>query len=141
MNVISPDGETKTYVEPRSVPPIDYASTIIANGMSILNYHSVGIVLKNQQGIFISKDPITNILMFSKVENTRSGPIIVSFNATTIAQIDADTIFSLHYEPKDNSVTLAIIDGHATLKKNEKEIELTTDKKYKHKFIGGSYAI
>ena len=48
MNVISPDGETKTYVEPRSVPPIDYASTIIANGMSILNYHSVGIVLKNQ---------------------------------------------------------------------------------------------
>ena len=109
MNVISPDGETKTYVEPRSVPPIDYASTIIANGMSILNYHSVGIVLKNQQGIFISKDPITNILMFSKVENTRSGPIIVSFNATTIAQIDADTIFSLHYEPKDNCIKLKLI--------------------------------
>jgi len=138
LDVISPDGETKTYYTPEKVPDLEYASKIIAKGMTILNYHSVGIVLKNQQGLFISKEPISGDLIFSKMENTRSGPIVVTFDATTIAQMNADTIFSLRYDEKENSVTMGIIDGRATIKiGEEEEIELSSKETFKHKFRGG----
>lgn len=136
MDVVSPDGDVRNYTVAEEVPDIDYSSKIIANGMLILNYHSIGIVLKNKQGLFISKHPISNVLIFSKVENTRSGPILIYFNSTTIAQMSADTIFSLKYDEKDNSVTMGIIDGNALLKIDEEEIELVTDETFKYKIKG-----
>ena len=139
IDVISPDGELKTYYDPQNVPNLEYASKIIAKGMTILNYYSAGIILKNQQGLFISKDPINGNLIFSKIENSKSGPIVVTFDATTIAQMDADTIFSLRYDEKENSVTMEIIDGHATMKiGEEKEIELASRETFKHTFRGGT---
>ena len=138
IEVTSPDGETKTYYDPARVPDLEYASKIIAKGMTILNYHSVGIVLKNQQGLFISKDPLKQILIFSKMENTRSGPIVVTFDSTTLAQISADTIFSLKYDEEDNSVTLGIIDGNATMRVGDEELELTSNETFKHTFRGGT---
>ena len=87
IDIVSPDGDTKTYTNPEDVPDIEYSSKIIANGMLILNFHSVGIVLKNKQGLFMSKHPITDVLVFSKVENSRSGPILIYFNSTTVAQM------------------------------------------------------
>ena len=136
MDVVSPDGDVRNYTVAEEVPDIDYSSKIIANGMLILNYHSIGIVLKNKQGLFISKHPISNVLIFSKVENTRSGPILIYFNSTTIAQMSADTIFSLKYDEKDNSVTMGIIDGNALLKIDEEELELVTDETFKYKIKG-----
>ncbi|MCR4663290.1 MAG: hypothetical protein K5622_05335 [Endomicrobiaceae bacterium] len=138
IDVISPDGEVTTYYTPEKVPDLEYASKVIAKGMTILNYHSVGIILKNKQGLFISKDPIKEILIFSKMENTRSGPIVVTFDATTIAQMDADTIFSLKYNEKENSVTMGIIDGHASLKIGEEETELVSKETFKYIFKGGT---
>lgn len=141
VDIISPDGETKTYYDPYKVPDLEYASKIIAKGMTILNYHSVGIILKNQQGIFISKDPLKEMLIFSKMENTRSGPIVVTFDATTIAQMDADTIFSLKYDEKEKNITMEIIDGHALLKVNEEEIELGENETFKYKIKGEYNAV
>ena len=136
MDIVSPDGDTKTYTNPEDVPDIEYSSKIIANGMLILNFHSVGIVLKNKQGIFMSKHPINDVLIFSKVENSRSGPILIYFNSTTIAQMSADTVFSLKYDEQDNSVTMGIIDGNAILKIDEEEIEFVTDETFKYKIKG-----
>ena len=136
MDVISPDGDVRTYTIAEQVPNIRYSSKIIANGMLILNYHSAGIVLKNRQGLLVSKHPITNVLMFSKIENSRSGPILIYFNSTTIAQMSADTVFSLQYDEKDNSVTLEVVDGNAIMKINEEEIELITGETFKHQFRG-----
>ncbi len=139
VDVISPDGEIKTYFDSEKAPDLEYASKVIAKGMTILNYHSVGIVLKNQQGLFISKDPISDILIFSKIENSRSGPIVVTFDATTIAQMNADTIFSLKYDEKENSVTMGILDGRATIKIGEdEEIELSSRETFKYTFRGGT---
>ena len=123
VDVISPDGETKNYTKPEDVPNIDYSYKVIANGMLILNYHSVGIMLKNRQGLLIARHPITNLLIFSKVEGTRPGPIVVTFDSSTIAQMTADTIFTLKYDEKDNSVTMGVVDGHATLKISGEEAE------------------
>lgn len=136
MDIVSPDGDTRTYTVPEDVPDIEYSSKIIANGMLILNFHSVGIVLKNKQGLFMSKHPISDVLIFSKVENSRSGPILIYFNSTTIAQMSADTVFSLKYDEKDNSVTMGIIDGNAILKIDEEEIEFVTDETFKYKIKG-----
>ena len=136
IDIISPDGELKTYTNPEKVPDIDYSSKVIANGMLILNYHSVGIIVKNKQGLFIARHPITNSLIFSKVEGTRPGPIVVTFDATTIAQMNADTIFSLKYDEKEKSVTMGIIDGSASLKINEEEIELAANETFKYKIKG-----
>ncbi len=141
MEVVSPDGEVRTYTVAEQVPDIPISSKVIANGMLILNYHSAGIVLKNRQGLFIAKHPITNVLMFSKIENSRSGPILIYFNSTTIAQMSADTVFSLKYDEKDNSVTLGIVDGNAIMKINEEEIELITGETFKHQFKGEQHAI
>ena len=47
MDVVSPDGDVRNYTVAEEVPDIDYSSKIIANGMLILNYHSIGIVLKS----------------------------------------------------------------------------------------------
>ena len=139
IDIVSPDGDVKTYTNAADVPDIEYSSKIIANGMLILNFHSVGIVLKNKQGLFMSKHPITAVLIFSKVENSRSGPILIYFNSTTIAQMSADTVFSLKYDEKDNSVTMGIIDGRATIKIGEDdEIELSSRETFKHKFRGGT---
>ena len=123
IDIVSPDGDTKTYTNPEDVPDIEYSSKIIANGMLILNFHSVGIVLKNKQGLFMSKHPITDVLVFSKVENSRSGPILIYFNSTTIAQMSADTVFSLKYDEKENAVTMGIIDGNAILKRVDGSIK------------------
>ena len=136
IDLVSPDGDTKTYTNPEDVPDIEYSSKIIANGMLILNFHSVGIVLKNKQGLFMSKHPITDVLVFSKVENSRSGPILIYFNSTTIAQMSADTVFSLKYDEKENAVTMGIIDGNAILKIDEEEIEFVTDETFKYKIKG-----
>ena len=136
IEIVSPDGDTKTYTNPEDVPDIEYSSKIIANGMLILNFHSVGIVLKNKQGLFMSKHPITDVLVFSKVENSRSGPILIYFNSTTIAQMSADTVFSLKYDEKENAVTMGIIDGNAILKIDEEEIEFVTDETFKYKIKG-----
>ncbi len=136
IDIVSPDGDTKTYTNPEDVPDIGYSSKIIANGMLILNFHSVGIVLKNKQGLFMSKHPITDVLVFSKVENSRSGPILIYFNSTTIAQMSADTVFSLKYDEKENAVTMGIIDGNAILKIDEEEIEFVTDETFKYKIKG-----
>lgn len=142
MDVISPDGEISNYTNPIDVPKIPYSSKIIANGMLILNYHSVGIVLKNKQGLFVSKCPINNILVFSKVENTRPGAIVVTFDAKTIAQMDPDTTFSLEYNETDNSVIMGIIDGHALMKIENEEIELTAKETFKYILKGEiNYAI
>ncbi|WP_372518466.1 hypothetical protein [Candidatus Ruminimicrobiellum ovillum] len=141
MDIVSPDGDVKTYTVAEDVPDIPYSSKIIANGMLILNYHSAGIVLKNRQGLFVSKHPITNVLMFSKIENSRSGPILIYFNSTTIAQMSADTVFSLKHDEKDNSVTLEIVDGNAIMKINEEEIEFVTGETFKHQFKGEYHAI
>ena len=136
IDIVSPDGDVKTYTNAADVPDIEYSSKIIANGMLILNFHSVGIVLKNKQGLFMSKHPITDVLIFSKVENSRSGPILIYFNSTTIAQMSADTVFSLKYDEKDNSVTMGIIDGNSILKIDEEEIEFVTDETFKYKIKG-----
>jgi len=141
MEVISPDGEVKTYTIAEKVQNIPYSSKVIANGMLILNYHSAGIVLKNKQGLFVAKHPITNVLMFSKIENSRSGPILIYFNSTTIAQMSADTIFSLSYDERDNSVTMGIVDGNAIMRINDEEIELVAGETFKHQFKGEQYAI
>ncbi len=142
IDIISPDGDSKTYTNPEDVPNIDYFSKVIANGMLILNYHSVGIIVKNKQGLLIARHPITNLLIFSKVEGTRPGPIVVTFDASTIAQMSADTIFSLKYNEKENTVTMGIIDGHASLKVNdEEEIELATNETFKYKIKGETNAI
>ena len=77
IDIISPDGEIQTYTNPSKVPNLEYASKIIAKGMTILNYHSVGIVLKNQQGLFISRDPLKGTFIFSKIENSKSGAIVI----------------------------------------------------------------
>lgn len=141
VDVISPDGETKNYKKPEDVPNIDYSYKVIANGMLVLNYHSIGIMLKNRQGLLIAKHPITNLLIFSKVEGTRPGPIIVTFDSSTIAQMTADTIFSLKYDEEDNSVTLGIIDGRATLKIKGDEAELIANETFKYKLKGERNAV
>lgn len=84
----------------------------------------------------MSKHPITDVLVFSKVENSRSGPILIYFNSTTIAQMSADTVFSLKYDEKENAVTMGIIDGNAILKIDEEEIEFVTDETFKYKIKG-----
>ena len=142
IDIISPDGDSKTYTNPDDVPNIDYYSKVIANGMLILNYHSIGIIVKNKQGLLVARHPITNLLIFSKLEGTRPGPIVVTFDATTLAQMSADTIFSLKYNEKENTVTMGIIDGHATLKVNdEEEIELVANETFKYKIKGEANAI
>ena len=141
IDIISPDGEIRAYTDPEDVPNIDYASKVIANGMLILNYHSAGIILKNKQGLLISRHPITTLLIFSKVENTRSGPIVVTFDATTIAQMSADTIFSLKYDEKENTIIMGIIEGNAVLKMNDEEIELVSNESFKYKIKGERNAI
>lgn len=141
IDIISPDGEMKTYTNPENIDFIEYSSKVIANGMSILNYYSVGVILKNKQGLFISKDPLTGAFIFSKIENSKSGPIVITFDATTIAQLSADTIFSLKYNEDENSITMKIIDGNSILKMNEEEIELVSNETFKYKIKGDRNAI
>jgi len=132
IDIISPDGEKSNYVDANKVSNIPYSSKIITNGMLILDFNSVDIILKNQQGLFYTKNPITKELIFSKVENTMEGNITINFNNTTIATIPPDSVFSLIYSDKDNSVTMKMIFGKSTIKIGNETIELATDETFKH---------
>ena len=141
-DIISPDGELFTYTDPVKIPNLEYSSKIGANGMLILNYYTISIVLKNKQGLFIAKEPLSGRVMFSKIENSRPVPIVVTFYASTVAQVDAETVFSLKYNEKDKSTTMKIVDGHAIMKMGEEKFELVSDETFRYQFKGGQkYAI
>lgn len=131
-DIISPDGETVNYVDPNDVLEIPYSSKLIANGLLVLNYNSIDIILKNKQGIFVTKDPIKRTLVFSKVENSREGTIVVKFNSTIKATIPPDSVFSLMYNEKENSVTMKMISGKSTINSDEKVIDLAENETYKY---------
>jgi len=137
VDIISPDGEKRTYEDATKIPPIAYASKIIANGMAVLDYYSIDILLKSHQGIFIAKNPITQKLEFSKVENTRKGDITVVFNKNIVANVSPDAKFSLKHDPKQECIFMDIIDGHAIVKINEVNFELLAGETFRHELKRG----
>ncbi len=141
VNIISPDGEKRTYADVTKIPPIDYASKIIATGMVVLDYYSVDILLKSQQGIFIAKNPITRVLEFSKVENSRKGDLTVSFSRNIVANIAPDSKFSLKYDEEQACVFMEIINGHAMMKIDDVSFELLAGETFRHELRGKKNAI
>ena len=141
VDIISPDGEKRTYGDVSKIPPIEYASKIIATGMVVLDYYSIDILLKSQQGLFIAKNPITRNLEFSKVENTRKGDLTVVFSKDIVANISPDGKFSLKYDPKQDCIFMEIIDGHAIMNINEVNFELLAGDTFRHELRGKKSAI
>ena len=68
IGILTPDNELIKYKDAEDVPEILYSSTIIAYGMTILSFYDIDFVLKNNQAIFISKDPITKDIIISKIQ-------------------------------------------------------------------------
>lgn len=140
VTIVSPDGESNTYTDILKIPPIDYASKIISNGMGILTCCSVAIILKNQQGLFVAKNPMTQAMEFSKTENSRKGELSLFFDPNTTAAISPDGKFSLKYDEKKDMVSLEILSGTAVIKSNDATIDLVAGDTFNHELKGRKYA-
>lgn len=143
VEIISPDGEHTIYDDISKVPEILYASKIIAHGMVILTYDGVDIILKNSQGILVTKNPITRDIEISKVENSKTGPIKLAFDVLTFAEISADGVISLKCgnEKNDDYIVMKILNGNASMQSDGNAFELTRGETFKHTFRGENYAI
>ncbi len=140
VTIVSPDGESSVYTDVLKIPNIDYGSKIISNGMGILTCCSVAIILKNQQGIFFAKNPITKAMEFSKTENSRKGDLSLFFNPDTFATVSPDGKFSLIYDEKKDIVSLEMLTGTAMIKNNETTFELVAGDTFNHELKGRKYA-
>ncbi|MBQ3834980.1 MAG: hypothetical protein II816_05655 [Elusimicrobia bacterium] len=140
VTIVSPDGESNTYTDILKIPPIDYASKIISNGMGILTCCSVAIILKNQQGIFVAKNPMTRAMEFSKTENSRKGELSLFFDPNTTAAISPDGKFSLKYDEEKDMVSLEILNGTCVVKSNNAKIDLVAGDTFNHELKGRKYA-
>ena len=97
IGILSPDNEIIKYVDIEDVPEILYFSTVIAYGMTILSFHDIDFVLKNNQALLITKDPISQDIIISKIENSRTGNINITFDAGTMGEMSPDTKIALKY--------------------------------------------
>lgn len=130
VDIISPDGTKTRYNDIDEIPEILYSSKIISYGMSILSYHGIDIILKDKQGIFISKDPITKDLIIAKVEDSQYGPIHINFNDTTSAEISPNTKLSLKYD--NSSIVSKVLLGNVSMKSNGATFELSVDETFQY---------
>ena len=140
VTIVSPDGESTVYTDVLKIPNIDYGSKVISNGMGILTCCSVAIILKNQQGIFVAKNPITKSMEFSKTEGSRKGELSLFFNPDTFATISPDGKFSLSYDEKKDVVSVGILNGTAVIKNNDTTFELVAGDTFNHELKGRKYA-
>lgn len=139
IEVISPDGDKKTYTNVDEIPEIQYASKIFAYGMVIMSFYCVDIVLKNQQGIFVAKSPITEELVIAKVENSNNGPIAISFDKVTKAALSPDAKISFKYV--DSTIILKVLMGTISMDLNGDKFELPAGEAFIYKYKGEDDAI
>ncbi len=136
VDIISPDGEKTTYDDVLKIPKIEYASKIISSGMGILTCCYVAIILKSQQGLFFAKNPITNAVEISKVENSAKGSLTLSFDPDTFANVSPDGKISLKYEEEKDRVTMEVLNGNALMKVGDLSFELPAGESFHHELRG-----
>lgn len=131
IGILTPDNELIKYKDAEDVPEILYSSTIIAYGMTILSFYDIDFVLKNNQAIFISKDPITKDIIISKIENSRTGNINITFDAGTMGEMTPDTKIALRY--LNSQIILKVLTGSIYMQSDGTEFELITGEIYTYK--------
>ena len=136
VTIVSPDGESTGYTDVNKIPNIDYGSQIISNGMAIVTCCSAAVILKNQQGIFVAKNPITRAMEFSELENSRKGKVSVVFNSDTSASVSPDCKFSLIYDENKDIVSFEVLSGAAVVKNGKTDIELAAGDTFNHELNG-----
>ncbi|MDD5102753.1 MAG: hypothetical protein PHH62_07225 [Endomicrobiaceae bacterium] len=139
IEIISPDGDKKTYTNIDEIPEIQYASKIFAYGMVIMSFYCVDIILKNRQGIFVAKSPITQELVIAKVENSNNGPISIDFDKVTKAELSPDAKISFKYV--DSTITLKVLMGTISMDTNGNNFELYEGEAFIYKYKGENDAI
>lgn len=131
IGITTPDDEVIKYHRIEDVPEILYSSTIIAYGMAIISCYDIDIILRNNQGVFITKDPISQCIIISKVENTRTGNINIAFDAGTMGEMSPDTKIAVEY--KNSQTILKVLTGSITMQSEGTEFELVTNEIYTYK--------
>ena len=131
IGILTPDNELIKYRDAEDVPEILYSSTIVAYGMTILSFYDIDFVLKNNQAIFISKDPISQEIIISKIENSRTGNININFDAGTMGEMSPETKIAL--KCVNSQVILTVLTGSLYMQSNGTEFELVTGETYTHK--------
>ena len=131
VGITTPDDEVIKYHKIEDIPDILYSSKIIAYGMAIVSCYDIDIILRNNQGIFITKDPISQNIIVSKVENTRTGNINIVFDAGTMGEMSPDTKIAIEY--KNSQTILKVLTGSISMQSEGTEFELVTNEVYTYK--------
>lgn len=138
IEIISPDGQKTSYAKIEDVPEIQYASKIIAYGMVILSFYGVEIILKNRQGLFVAKSPVTQEFVFSKVENSNNGSISLSFDRNIKAELSPEAKISFKLE--DSILTMRVLMGSVPMVINGDKIELSAGEFFTYEVKGDKNA-
>ncbi len=131
VGILTPDNELIKYTDAEKIPEILYSSTIIAYGMTILSFYDIDFVLKNNQALLISKDPISREIIISKIENSTAGNININFDAGTMGEMSPDTKIAL--KCINSQVILTVLTGSIYMQSNGTEFELITGETYTYK--------
>lgn len=121
VSIKTPNGETKKYTDIESIPQIQYGSRIYAGnkGVTIRLFNNTDIVLEKKQGVFITKDPITNELILMKTEDRGSDKIKMNLIDGNLAMFGSDAKISMH--EKYPYVILDVIKGILKIRTQEFE--------------------
>jgi hypothetical protein len=135
IEIVSPDGEKTSYTNVDEVPEIQYASKIFALGMVILSFYGVDFTLKNRQGLFVAKSPVTEEFVFSKVENSNNGAIPIIFDKNTKAELTPEAKIS--FKRENDSLTLKVLMGTVPMEVNGNKSELAAGEIFTYKIKEG----
>lgn len=131
VGITTPDDEFIKYYNTEDIPEILYSSKIVAYGMTIVSCYDIDIILKNNQGILVTKDPISQDIIISKVENSTTGNISITFDAGTVGEMSPDTKIAIEY--KNSQTILKVLTGSIIMQSDGSEFELITDEVYTYK--------
>ncbi|MDR1941852.1 MAG: hypothetical protein LBQ47_05960 [Endomicrobium sp.] len=130
-----PSGESKIYKSAGDMPSFIYGSRITSvKGIAVIKiFNTAEVFLEKGQGVFITKNPITNAVEIMKLDSSAKNPLIKIILADKVnAFFGSDTRIALLEQFP--SVNLEVKRGRATVKGTEgKTYNLSRGDRYEAK--------
>ena len=111
----NPTGDTSMYKSLDQIPELSYGSRInvVSGHTKIKIFNAAEVLVEQEQGIFITKNPITNAVGIKKRESKNSKLIEVTLADRAQAYFGADTLISI------TELHLKVISGKVVIKSFE----------------------
>lgn len=116
LDVSVQEDDIRQYYENDDIPELLYGSKIISTGMAVISIFNSDFLLKQGQGVLISKDPITEEILIYNLDSSQDDKISVTLNKYITTEMSRGSIFA--FSRIGNTLKLKLICGDLTVVEN-----------------------